>query len=56
MMEGGRVGGGSEGGLRKGTSYGGNELGMDGARERGEGRSERRGRVQLGEEDVHGGA
>ena len=42
MVQGGSVSVGREGGLRKGTSYEGNELGMDGARERGEGRSERR--------------
>ena len=40
-MEGGSGSGGREGGLRKGTSENGTELGMDGARERGEGGIER---------------
>ena len=42
VSEGGSGSGGREGGLRKGTSEEGTELGMDGARKRGEGGSDRR--------------
>ena len=50
--------GGREGGLRKGTSEDGTELGMDEARERGEGVSERRreGATERSREKIKGGA